>query len=1077
MAEKIITRYQGLVVQGFQHEDLAAKGATATDSKYTQAGPAPGVPEPSVDGGLVLASGGVQAEDGELEVLIKRAGVTGAEEAGFLWRDVAAGDTATQYKGWDPYHVITGWHSIVATTSTSLWEAWHVDAIQLQNGSGLYLTAQSVGSRTVRLDSFNPSTSTWTQISGPTLAYICSGGGLVQLPSGLVLLFLEAQSQTQIDVWASADDGATWSEYSLACLRTDLSNSNQKQVIKVGYSGGDLSLIVQDLSGTDEWWQYASDDDGTRFSLVDAGWGVAGSDIAGCDLIGLPDGGGFVMSYYVGAGASPYNYSTRKIVSAWDAFASATEASLAPQGGGPAAPPSQAASTIWQDEDGALYVGVVNTSGVRAVLIMRSTDEAATWAHIGNQPIQHASDANPHSFAAIAIAGRVGFVTRWTSTGSSYDPYSVACIWLGGYGTHTVPAASDVSAHAAVWGAFSDGSHIAWDDADSGGDGGQWLPIDLPGSNWTLAGAGSLALNASGNATFTDARTYFGASSGAANAVFAEFIAEVTTGTAALKLRLVDDPASATTLYEVSVNLGASNLRLYDENAAATVGTTVTGLASGPWRVRVAMDGSGAVRTWYAQESHVTTWTEGPEATGLTSSASNVDNRCVFGSPTTGGNVEWKFTGYCFWPYRWSPEDLSTQIGSHWENPDSLHPRSVPGQATTVSGGTKLRGIGGIARKGDSYRIAARYDHGVSLLFPDVEPSPARGWRSSALTEHLFVFDRESVTYTLGADRSYLESTALGIFFLRANFKAFYVEAYNTGTTTWDVLGTADASDGLASLGFTRNGSRVRPNGATATASRYLFNSTHIGDTFDLGTGEDADRYRKIKANTEGAWTTSTARTPVIGLDGMTGDEVATGTGAIWCRDFGIVIHDLTGDYERYRVRIPAQATADGYLQGTLHGGPVFPFGSQYDQRWTIAKERRYRDTELPSGRRRRKPLGPVRRVAEIGWNENAVDASRAYGSQATALGDYIVPGATEAGANVADTVSQVEGLVEMVGSSPVILLRRVASGHATVKVNLRESFLYGRIVSNGTQQDAVLGDEVLTPMDRLNTIRIEEEV
>lgn len=1077
MGEKTITRYQGLVVQGFHHEDLAPKGATATDSKYTQAGPAPGVPDPSVDGGLVLSASGVQAEDGDLEILVKRAGVTGPEEAGFVWRDVEAGDTTSQYKGWDPYQVITGWHPLMATTSTTIWEAWHIDGIQLQNGDGLYLTTQAVGSRTVRLDSYDPATSTWTQISGPTLAYGSSGGGLVQLPSGLVLLFLEAQSQTQIDVWASDDDGATWSEYSLACLRTDLSNSNDKAVIRVGYSGGDLSLIVQDLSGTDEWWQYASDDDGTRFTLVDAGWGVSGSDIAGCDIIGLPDGGGFVMSYYVGAGASPYNYSTRKIVSAWDAFASATEAALTPQGGGPASAPSQAASTIWQDEDGALYVGLVNTAGVRAVLILRSTDEAATWEHIGTQPIQHASDANPHSFAAISIAGRVGFLTRWTSTGSTYDPYSVACVWLGGYGTHTVPAASDVSAFGAVWGAFSDGSHIAWDDADSGGDGGQWIPLDLPGSNWTGAGAGTLALNSSGNGTFTGIRTYFGSSSGESRAVFAEFIAEVTAQAAVMKLRLVDNPASATTLYEVSVKLGASTLGLYDENAAAVVGTTVTGLASGMWRVRIAMDGTGAIRTWYAQESHITTWTEGPTATGLTSTPSNVSNRCVFGTPDGSADVEWKLAGYSFWPYRWSPEDLNTQIGSHWENPDSLHPRSVPGQATTVVGGTKIRGIGGIARKGDSYRVAARYDHGASLMFPDVEPSPGRPWRSSALTEHLFVLDRERVTYTLGADRSYLESTALGVFFIGANFRTFYVEAYNTGTTAWDVLGTADASEGFTSLGFTRNGSRVRPNGATATSSQYVFNTAHVGDTFDLGSGEDADRYRKIAANTEGTWTAGTARTPVLTLEGMNGEEVATGTGGIWCRDFGVVVHDLTDDYELYRVRIPAQVTADGYFAGTLHGGPVFPFGSQYDQRWSIGKERRFRDTEMPSGRRRRKPVGPVRRVAEIGWNENAVDASRAYGDQSSSVGDYIVPGATEPGAHVSDTVAQVEGLVEMVGGEPVILLRRIPAGHGSVKVTLRESFIYGRISSSGTQRDAVLGDEVHTSMDRLNTIRIEEEI
>lgn len=1075
MGEKTIARYQGFLLPAFTHDDLRAKGVGTGDSSYTQSGPRPGVPEPSREDGLVVVASGVQAEDGEVQLLAKRAGATGAEEAGFLWRDVAAGDTTSQWKGWDPYQVITGWESIIATTSTSLWYAWQINGIQLQSGAALFVVAQGASTKTIRLDSYDPTTSTWAQIAGPTLADTCGGGSLVQMPSGRVLLFVEAQSNTQVDVYFSDDSGATWEEYSLACLRTDLSNANQKTSIRAAVSGGEVSLIVQDLSLTDTWWQYASDDDGTRFSLVEEDWDVASSTIDGCDLIGLPGGGGFVLCYANDEGAAPYNYASRKIVSAWDRFQSATVVSLTPQGGGPTAQPSVAASTLWLDEDGFLYAGVTIITPVRMVLIMRSTDEGASWTHIGHAPIRHASDASPHSFGAVPVAGRLAFLTRWGSTGSAYDPYSAACVWLGGYGTHTAPAASSTSAFGAVWGAFADGTSIAYHQAVTGKDGGNWIPLDVPDGDWNASGAGTFALNATGTATFSDAKEYRTETSATAGEAFAEFICYPQASYGMLKLRLVDDPASATTLYEVRVSLTSTGvLSVYDINASAVAGTDTTGIAAGWTRVRVALDGSGNVRTWYANEAHVGEWTEGPEATGLTSTASNVTNRCIFGAEVTGADVDWKLAGYTFWPYRWSPENLGTKIGAAWSNPDSLHPRSMPARATTLGSGLKVRGIAGIARKGDEWTISTRYDNGVSLAFPDVEPSPHRPWRSSDLTEQVFTLDRESVTFSLGAGTSYQDSTAVGFFFIGANFKEFHAEGWNG--SSWVSLGTGDASEALSSLTFNRYGSRVRPHASTATGAQYVFNAAHVGDTFDLGGGEADERYRRITANTEGAWTASTARTPVITLGGMTGDEVASGAGAIWCRDFGVIVHDHTETYEAYRVRIPAATTADGYFQGTLVAGPVYAFGSQYDQRWSVAKERPYRDQSLPNGRRRRKSIGKMRRVLDIGWTENAVDSSKAYRSQATELDAYIVPGATEPGSSVDDTLSMVEGLVESADGAPIILLRRVPSGSATAKVNVRESFVFGRIVSD-TQRDSVLGDEVASSVDRLNTLRIEEEV
>lgn len=1075
MAEKTITRYQGILLPSFTYSQVAAKGAGATQSAYTQSGPRPGVPDPTRDSGLTLVASGEQSEDGELEIYVKRAGATGGEEAGFLWRDVAGGDSATQFKGWDPYQVVTGWHPInteLAAAGTTI--AFFCHGIQLANGNALFLETQVVSTKVVRLQEYDPLDDTWTAISGPTLDYETSGGCLVQLPSGRVLLYLEAQSQAQIDAYYSDDNGATWAEYSLACLRTDLGNTNDKSVIRVGYSGGQMSMIVVDPSSTDAWWQYASDDEGTRWTQVAKTWDVSNSDPSGFDLIGLPDSGGFVMTYFDDDGATPFSYKSRKVASAWDSIEEAAAVSLTPAGGDMGAQPTEAASALWIDEDGYLYCIWTRTSGTRYVVIMRSTDEAETWETLALNPTQNGGDGFLNKFTAVPVAGRLALMTRWTETTDTYDPRSCSVLWLGGYGDHCVPAANAVSAFSTQWGAFVDSTRVSYVSGDSSNDGGQWLPYELPAAPWTGSGAGSFALNSTGTGTFTDAREFQADTAATATAAFAEFILNPAAGAGKMELRLVDNPASATTLYHVRVTLNSSGtLSVYDVNASATVGTDVTGLASQWWRVRIALDGGGNVRTWYASEEHVTAWSAGPNGTGLTNTASNVNNRAIFGTTSTGSDVDMKFVGYTFWPYRWSPEDLNTQIAEAWSNPDSLHPRSVPGRATTVYDGVKVRGIGGVARKGDKFSVVARYDNGLRLAFPEVEPSPRRRWRSTGDgTDVEVVFDRESVTYTANAGTSYLDNIAVGAFVIGGNFKTFRFEGYNG--SSWVLLGEADASHGLSGLSYTRNGVKVRPSGSTSTANSFVFNNAHVGDTFDFGSGEGG-RYRKIAHNSEGVWTAGTNRTPVLTVEGTDGTEPGSGSaGAIWARDFGVVVHDHTATYEFYRIRIPAQDTADDYFTGKLVVGEVYPFGHQHDRGWSVAKERPFRDVSLRNGRRRRTPEGPRRRILDVGWTSTSVDSSRAYLDQTTQEADYIVPGATEPGATPHDTISQVEGIVDAAEGLPIIFLRRVVSGSASEKVSRREDFVYGLIVSD-TQRDNVLGDEVSTSLDRLNPIRIEE--
>lgn len=1060
MAEISRDHYQGFLLPGFTYADLQDKGGGATESAYNEAGPRVGVPVASRADGLTLEASGSQKADASIEVTAHRAGAPGAGEGGFTWRNLAQGET--DECGWDPFQVITGWEAIIADSTGTPWVTLYVHGIQLANGEALFLTAQSKTTDEIRLDRYDPIAEEWSTVTGPDLGYEVAGGCLMQLPDGVVLLFVESRSTEQIDVYQSADDGDTWTVYARGALATPLSNTNAKAIIRAAYSDGEVCLVVKDTSGADAWWQYASDSEGARFTLVDATWDVASSNIDGCDLIGLPSGG-FAMSYYDSDGTP--EWAARRIVSAFDAFADADSSTLVAS-----ASATIPTSALWLDEDGALYVALNDDGATAGVTFKRSTDDAATWANYPTDAATPITDNNSielNKYGVALVGGRLALLTRWTASGSSFDPYSVGCIWLGGYGRHTVPSAST--------GKFDDASRIAYAyNAGSSTNGGQWLPFGVPGTSWSTSGPGTLTQNADLTATASGVTATTWETTATATDVFAELILKATANDGYLELRLVDDPASASSLYRVTMSLtSGGTLQVYDENAAAVVGTNVTGLSADTWyRIRVALDDGGNVRTWYATEAQVTHWQEGPSGTGLTSSASNVNNRVIFGTGTS-ADVDFKFCGFCFWPERWSSETFG-RIGAEWSNPESLHPRSIPTSPTFVHEGLHVRGLNGIAHKGDTWRIGTRYDHPISDAFPDVSPSPAAVWRSSNTDAVELVLGRETVNFSANSHTSYEDSVAIGAVVLGANFKTFYLEGYDG--SSWDTLATADASDGLTGLGFTRNGSKVRPAAGTSTAARRLLMHDHVGDVFDLGSGDPEHRYCRISANTGGTWTEDTAHTPVVTLEDPTSSAVGSGTGAIWVRNFGVVVHDHLGTYEYFRIRIPSQDTPDDDFRGKIVVGPVHVLGQQYDNGWSVTKDRPFRETTLPNGRRRRKPIGPVRRSIDFGWTTTALDATGTYLDQTTAVADYVVPGATAPAATPSAVVSFMEGLVELAGGEPLVLLRYVPTGGSVEKVNVREGLVYGRFEGD-IARDNVTGTEVTDPLDRLGPLRFVEEV
>lgn len=1103
MAEKSIDRYQGfaLPVAEFSLERLADKGAGTTDSAYTQAEPQTGVPTPSNEHGLVVQAAGEQSEDGHLELFAQQGGMAGAGRAGYVFRDRAAGDSDSQYRGQDSPNLITGLDFPWYTTSSSLYYAPTPRPLTLATGDVLAVLTQIKSSGALKIGTYSPKTGTWSDANftpdrvnnAAGAVYEQHGPALVQLRDERVVLVIGSPSADNVDVYESSDDGATWSACGYNVLDVRLPQAKVRAMsAAVDEVSGDVVLFVEYLDGSNnnDLAQYVSFDGGASFELVQASYKTQlGVEPEHVDVVAL-DGGGFVFGYCDNDGSVSGAYVAR-LLSA----------------------PADGSALTFTNPTGLLASSVTITerafallrSGTRvlAYLAQRaslselgvyfSEDAGASWYAMHGAWATNVSGNGTggylHTWGVAETQGRTLLVTRWSSTSDTHDPYSTAVLYLGGHSRHTMPSGNEaLGTFDAETYAFD--SYIGWNKS-RGMDGGAYLPIGSPSSmGWTATGAGTAAISAGGEWDITTAalstlyysrafQTAGGTSGPLGNGPEAAvYEVEVkleasagdnTTAEISMAMRFSDSNATAASfVYELELRLDSGGYRLYDTVASAAINALEQAqILTTTTRIRVAVDKHGNVRTWYAVPGHNGTWVEGIHSTTALQddSGSNPGNTNLieWGHRAAGANGSlWSFVGYNHCALRWGPISDST-LGAAWSNPADLRHREFAGSFESVTDGVQVRGLAGAACRGDTWQVEADYQYPVGNLMVRDEPQPESGWRATGETEAKFVYDLEE-----HGSASYLTARSIACFCFGGNFKTFFFEGYDGAT--WHQLGAGDASHKLTGLVYSRSGSRVYPGSGTYTVESYLFRGAHVGDTVDLGSG----KLRKLKAQTEGTWTSATAHKPVLTIDGHDGTEPATGTAALWARDFGVVAHDLVDTYELYRIRIPAQSTPDGAFRGKFILGPVVPLGHQYDRGWAARQERQYVDTSLRSGRRRRTALGKTRRVYDVAWASTAVDASRAYLDQSAEVADYIVAGSSQPAATPHDTLSVVEAVADELDGRPCLYLRRVAAGHSSVQIAQRDAFALVRILTN-PHRDNVLGDEVDTPLDRLNTLRLEE--
>lgn len=1068
---------------------------SASLSTVTQAGPKPGVPTPQQDTYATLAATGTQSASKALRIRCLEGGNAEPDGGTFVWKYSAD----AEYRGWDPPMSLAGWEALDYTSTANRWRRSH--AVTLPSGRVVVVSAyQSGGS--IQSFSRNPATYAWTQVavataaSSQTFAAPC----LVVLPSGRILCFALDYDATEATVrmWFSDDNAATWTQGSTNALRTriDLSGTVTVQTMRAALLNGVICLVVgirdTSLSRYNVIKQYASIDLGAHFDLLDTWTGADESTMAAFPEI-VSTGTEIVCAYLrrdaAAATCRPY---VRRIGSAY-ALLSSADPTLAAQSGNPMRWGTYAAGDVtdgdlsmWRDEDGFFYMVGRDTSDNNTAYTQRSLDNGVTWGMIGSGTAAgygtswwNAQDAAtyPINFAGTHCRGQAVVVHQCEANPGTFDD-SLCVAYLGGYTTVCLPSLK---------------SYTAMEERASYER--TWLPFDLPdatGATWTAAGTASATL-ANSSVNIVDAalntKTYTTApTSTLLQGLLAYMQVEVDAGTYFCDMQIGDaTPAS----YKVRVAVTTTAITVSDLTAGGTyTATTATTAGTTGVQILFAMGQSGAP----ADDGRVRVWWRAATTGGETDRSWTLlgDSNTLKKDTNTTNSITWGVLAAANTDvrvrlfqhtYGSNTGTASTYLYGGQTNPDEMLGRSFSPYPVSVDDGVRIAMTRGPAAAADVWNIDTAYDYPITNIFPETSPSPRQTWRSTGDgTQMDIVVEYDS---TLDQEIPPLTSS-LAIALINVNFMTFELAGYDKDTASYVTLVTASSAFGQSGKLFTRQGDTVLPyTAATSTTLDYytanILEDSHVKlvDT----NGEGATVVRRIRTNDSGAWNDATTKRTRIVLEDVLSTDPAGGLGMtcdILSRDVVAIINNPT-KYTRYRLRIPAQATAEDYFEiGSMVLGPVFRLGRQYSRGRVLGYEH---DVDLnPSRAGIRKPRrnAPERRTKEFSWVEG-VDVSAA--TTATPAPNYTLAytGGTVPDSAPADTPYTVAGAVSYLRGAltPLVFLDRVPKGSdssAIVLVN-RNLFLYGRWLTNPRLEN-VLGDEWENPGEVLSvaTSTVSEE-
>jgi hypothetical protein len=395
-----------------------------------------------------------------------------------------------------------------------------------------------------------------------------------------------------------------------------------------------------------------------------------------------------------------------------------------------------------------------------------------------------------------------------------------------------------------------------------------------------------------------------------------------------------------------------------------------------------------------------------------------------------------------------------------------------------IADGWAVESKGSAAFVSDEWASATDYEHPIEVIHPEIAASPRVQWRSTSDNVEITVewdLNGGNITRPL--------SPAIAVHLNEINFKTAFFEGWDGAA--WVTLGQVDTATDWAGCEYSLMGNIVSPRaggGGTFSAKRYIGLEDLRGSYAVFDPGGAGESIHAINHNSEGSFSaaggTAHIKSAEIEVSGNVAAVAAAGAFEVRENQATLVVYKGGVAYQKYRLRIPVQDTAEGYFKiGACLIGPLLVYGADYSWGRTVASTANQTITTGRAGDRIVEELGPIRRQVQFAWTE-AWDA-RPTGGDSPIDFDHLSLGSPTGLAVRADPTVLAGALRRLRGAKePTVYLPRIPESLGGVAITLtgRDRHIYGRIVSPVTQQ-SVLGDEGTSEAIVINQIVIDEEL
>ncbi len=1075
MGSRITSRTQ-LQAIAVLDERFSFANLSSSLSSYIEASPEPDRAQPGSNQGYMevdlLAAESLSAQVTYNLQTVNEGPPLGGNRGG---RGIQKLSTASDYSGYLNVNKVTGFE-IIDLASAGAEQRQKPTAVTTPGHKTIvvYVHIDSSSNESLRAQVRDPSTDTWTSVTILADVYNASKPALIQLPSGRLVCFytvLQAVGGTnyvRLNQVYSDDDGATWTTggQHISGFKLDLGTVSPDKLRAVLDPRGYITLTLHDGTTT---YHYVSDDFGGSFEQIES------FTMEDTELV-VDNTGGVIL---IGTNASAHLVYSRK-ATPYSRFqddpshATTLDSGTVDYNSGDYA----VAATV--DSEGYLWVFWRNAPSNRGRIYSERYDMATMtvaddeWNSDGLGGNVHPLDTGSNTaylneFTAVPHKEGILLIGDW-ELGVQAEESSLTAIRLGGY------SSLDWAMTGFGWVAATVGYQA----------GTVWFGhIDPTSVGYALTNSGtsSEAVTVDGTTiTTTVGQRYYAKTGGTSVPHLEWWENQVASGgslTAShIATQLTWDNGTTKT-HVVVIRRTSTGFSVYDTASGTTqIGVDVTGLTADTKYEFLAYLNEDDFAIWY-REAGDQVWTAGPATTTLTNSAAGGTHKVIFGHITSGTTETSK--------WRWMLSAMNAESTDpdlpNLTLPDDLQGREYSVRPQWLGSGLQMVASGSSSFRGDTWTAATRGRFPASNLDAAIAPSPRDPFKSKDdTTDCIFSWEPEPGLATR------MLSSSIAVY-LRSNAQTAYWEGSNNGTS-WTTLGTLDSTSGLdpasGTLTFQLDGNWLRPASGSATSGQYLQldELDYVSLVWSGGTATSPGVFA-VRRSSEGVWDDAGRQLEAL-LDDNADTDIATGIGTptsleLWQKDVTCVIHNQATAYRYYRLRIPAQDTAEGqFIVESFLPGPLLVPGLEYGWGRIVRTEASVESSETRAGRRRRREAAPPRRVAEVawpdGWSMTQVEA-------VNPTPDWISANASSAeGIGVRADAYLVERLLSRAksGELPVVYLPTVGFSPSGAMwdfaVTARDEQLYGFITSTRAVRQNLLGDEGTNELVSLSALVISEE-